>query len=137
MKTPAAPRSGALGFSMTPMIDVVFLLIIFFLVASHFSRQEVAVEVDLPHAQSGDDVKDDEIARLTLSIPQPGAWYIGQNEIQEENIEEILQMEKARRQGAYQLRIRCAKSIPYGEMEPILILAARLGIGDIQFAVVQ
>ena len=38
------------SLSITPLIDVVFLLIIFFLVASHFTNQENAVEVDLPKA---------------------------------------------------------------------------------------
>ena len=31
---------------MTPMIDVVFLLIIFFLVSSHLARQETQMELD-------------------------------------------------------------------------------------------
>ncbi|MCA9239631.1 MAG: biopolymer transporter ExbD [Planctomycetales bacterium] len=38
--------AGAL--SLTPLIDVVFLLLIFFLVASRFEQEERAMEVDLP-----------------------------------------------------------------------------------------
>jgi len=44
---------GSLGFNMTPMIDVVFLLIIFFLVSSHLAQQETQLELDLPEATSG------------------------------------------------------------------------------------
>ena len=38
---------------MTPMIDVVFQLLIFFLVASHLARQEVQLQLDLPDAGTG------------------------------------------------------------------------------------
>ncbi len=36
--------------SMTPLIDVVFLLLIFFLVASRFEQEERDMEVNLPRA---------------------------------------------------------------------------------------
>ena len=39
---------------MTPMIDVTFLLIIFFLVSSHLAQQELQVDLELPAAASGE-----------------------------------------------------------------------------------
>ena len=47
MRVPSNLRSGSLGFNMTPMIDVVFLLIIFFLVSSHLAKQEVQMPLPL------------------------------------------------------------------------------------------
>jgi biopolymer transport protein ExbD len=41
------------GFQMAPMIDVVFLLLVFFMVASIYSEWETKVGVDIPTAQSG------------------------------------------------------------------------------------
>ncbi len=38
---------------MTPMIDVTFLLIIFFLVSSHLAKQENFLKLDLPTAAAG------------------------------------------------------------------------------------
>ena len=40
-------------FSMAPMIDVVFQLLIFFMVSTTYSSEEKELEVDLPTAQSG------------------------------------------------------------------------------------
>ena len=40
MRIPARAISGDVGFNMTPMIDVVFQLIIFFLLSSHLAKQE-------------------------------------------------------------------------------------------------
>ncbi len=40
--------------SLTPLIDVVFLLLIFFLTATTFAREEVEMDLDLPEAASGE-----------------------------------------------------------------------------------
>ncbi|MBM4074764.1 MAG: biopolymer transporter ExbD, partial [Planctomycetes bacterium] len=40
MRLPSTQIQRGLTFNITPLIDVVFLLIIFFLVASHFIRNE-------------------------------------------------------------------------------------------------
>ncbi|HVW39642.1 MAG TPA: biopolymer transporter ExbD [Pirellulales bacterium] len=47
----AIKKSNALGrLNLTPMIDVVFLLLIFFLVATKFEEQERELDVVLPQA---------------------------------------------------------------------------------------
>lgn len=40
-------------FSMAPLIDVVFQLLIFFMVASSFHKPEQGLDVDLPRAEHG------------------------------------------------------------------------------------
>lgn len=41
------------AINLTPMIDVVFLLLIFFLAATTFAREEVELDLRLPQAKSG------------------------------------------------------------------------------------
>jgi biopolymer transport protein ExbD len=41
------------GINLTPMIDMVFLLLIFFLVATTFAKDEVQMDLRLPQARSG------------------------------------------------------------------------------------
>ncbi|MDO4583579.1 MAG: biopolymer transporter ExbD [Planctomycetia bacterium] len=135
MKTPI-PRTTALGFNMTPMIDVVFLLIIFFLVASHFSRQEQMVEVDLPQAESGVSIREEEKTYLTLSVLSTGTLFLGSREMELENLTTILTAEKERTGGNFQLRIRADRQTLYRTLQPILQAAAEAGIFNIQFAVI-
>ena len=134
MKTPRNRRT-TIGFNMTPMIDVVFLLIIFFLVASHFSRQENFVDVDLPQASTGENAQDDETQRLTLSIPKTGSIFVGSRELPDADVEALLRAEKARVPEGFQLRIRAGRKVPFQTIQPVLLMAARCGVYDIQFAV--
>lgn len=135
MKTPH-PRTTALGFNMTPMIDVVFLLIIFFLVASHFSRQEQMVEVDLPQAESGTSILEEERTYLTLSVLPAGKLFLGSREMEPGNLMAVLRAEKDRTGGNFQLRIRADRQTPYRTLQPILQAAAEVGIFNLQFAVI-
>lgn len=50
---PGEPDEG--GLSLTPLIDVVFMLLIFFLVATTFAREEVEMDLQLPEAATGDE----------------------------------------------------------------------------------
>ncbi len=50
MRVPLRRRRSDLGFNLTAMIDVVFNLIVFFLVASHFSQAQPDDPVNLPAA---------------------------------------------------------------------------------------
>ena len=68
MKVPTRKREHGLQFNVTPLIDVVFLLIIFFLVASHFVRAENQESVDLPKATQADDQADESLNRLVVTV---------------------------------------------------------------------
>ncbi|MDG2385319.1 MAG: biopolymer transporter ExbD [Pirellulaceae bacterium] len=71
------PKSTVLqSLSMTPLIDVVFLLLIFFLVATRFAEEERSMEVNLPTASESKPItmkpKD-----IELNIDQEGQYFLG------------------------------------------------------------
>lgn len=45
-------RREALGLDLTPIIDVVFILLIFFIVSSVFKKDELALILDLPSSSA-------------------------------------------------------------------------------------
>ena len=51
------PRPSARRISLTPLIDVVFLLLIFFMVSTTFTK-ESHLEIDLPQASEEATVQD-------------------------------------------------------------------------------
>ena len=77
MRTPALARRSRLEMNMTPMIDVVFLLIIFFLVSSHLAKQEVQAELSLPAADTGQEPQETGTRRLTINVvPESGEFLV-------------------------------------------------------------
>ena len=61
---------------LTPLIDVVFQLLIFFLLATTFADPERELEVDLPTAESGSRL-DDEPEELVLDVLEDGSVHHG------------------------------------------------------------
>lgn len=55
-------RRETLGIDMTPIIDVVFILLIFFIVTSVFKKNELALILDLPASNAKEkEISQDEI----------------------------------------------------------------------------
>ena len=53
MKFSRKDRSQEMGFQIAPMIDVIFLLLCFFVASQIFSQWEMEIDVKLPTAESG------------------------------------------------------------------------------------
>lgn len=137
MKLPNHVQSSGMRFNMTPMIDVVFLLIIFFLVSSHLARQETQVELALPAATSGDDVWDDSTPRVTLNVLADGSFLFGGRPLLMADLESRLGAAIGSLGEQTELRIRADREVPYRNVSPILSAASRSGIWRVTFAVIR
>ena len=136
MRIPNSDDGGRLSTNMTPMIDVVFLLIIFFLVSSHLARQESRLPLDLPAAGTHlDDLEPDNA--LTINIDASSRWMISGNQVDEARLAEILAAHRGKHGQDAAVRIRTEQTIPYGRVEPILRLSAEAGLWNATFAVHQ
>ena len=66
--------------NLTPLIDVVFLLLIFFMVSTTFTR-ETQLKLDLPQAASGEQVDSAEAQQIELIISATGDIAINQKSL--------------------------------------------------------
>ena len=123
--------------NLTPMIDVVFLLIIFFMVSYNMTQQDNAIAVDLPEAETGTLPQEQQMKQLTVSIPSPGTFYAGTELVGLERLRHM--MTEARKDWGEEteIRIRTNKDVPQGEIKPILRMAAESGIVHVSFAVME
>jgi biopolymer transport protein ExbD len=124
--------------SMTPMIDVVFLLIIFFLVASYFVRSEQSREVVLPEASGARRDTDESLPHVTVTVESDGTYSVGGQPLTAAQIERQLQdlAEASAADGrSSQLRIRADQQADYREIRQLIELAAAQQIRSIRFAV--
>ena len=130
-------RRASVAFNMTPMIDVVFLLIIFFLVSSHLAQRENRIPVELPQAVSGQDDMVQPNRRVTLTIEKDGATWLGGHPIGPSELRSRLHDQRLQLGDDLEVRIRCDRSVPYRQVEPVLNAAADASIWNVTFAVLQ
>ncbi len=77
------------GINLTPMIDMVFLLLIFFLAATTFASEEVALDLRLPQAKSGQSGKNER--PLIVNVLADGRLDVDGREVTFEALRQKLQ----------------------------------------------
>lgn len=70
-------RREILSPDLTPLIDVVFLLLIFFMVSSVFKKQELSLDLTLPEAQSGKSSSTTQKKNITIELNGETIAYQG------------------------------------------------------------
>jgi biopolymer transport protein ExbD len=135
MRVPSHMTTTGVGFNMTPMIDVVFQLIIFFLLSSHLAKQETHLELPLPIAASGQAAAADDRPRLTVNVLADGTLLVGGRTIEPPDLAALLLERKNEHGDALEVRIRSDRSVPYQFVEPILLACTQVGLWKISFAV--
>lgn len=136
MRVPRYADRGSVAFNMTPMIDVTFLLIVFFLVSSHMAQQEVDIELDLPAAASGQQTPE-ETRRLVINVLAEGRLLIAGEAVPPDELDRLIEFEHGKADRDLEVRIRSDRDVPYRFVEPILLAAARAGVWKVTFAVVR
>jgi biopolymer transport protein ExbD len=125
-----------IGFNMTPMIDVVFLLIIFFMVVSQVVSSEMEL-MNLPHPFRSQAVELTSREKLTLSLVGNGAGGIsrikvGGNPVHSDASLLQLLVESGRsakaRRAELQIVLRADKDIQFRHVRRVMGVIAESGL---------
>jgi biopolymer transport protein ExbD len=135
MRVPSTIGRSDIGINLTPMIDVVFQLIIFFLVSSHLVKQEAQMALPLPVADSGQEPADEAGKRLTLNVLSDGSLLLAGRRVRTEELPSRLSEVAAQQPGPLEIRIRADRTVPYRFVDPVLTACARAGLWDVKFSV--
>ena len=126
-----SPARDDVEIDMSPMIDLVFLLLIFFMVASVVARPD-KVEVLLP-ASDAAKIPDDIKGRMMLSLDQSGDIYVGSTPV---SIDELKACVTAELDDNPNLRIliRADERVEYGVCKELMIACGEVGATDLIYA---
>lgn len=121
----APPRAR---FEMTPLMDVVFLLIVFFLYAIVRMHVASAVRVELPEAAAASDAPRDV---AVLSLAEDGGVFVG-NEPAADDADAVARLAAAG-EGPRPVMLRCDKAVPVGRALEMLSRLEEAGFRDVAF----
>lgn len=129
MKVKMPTREDA-EVDMAPMIDLVFLLLIFFMVASVVTVKKVDVEIPTSkHAKVPEDIKD----RMMISIDANGNYYAGMVEIELEDLRELVS-EELEINPDLRILIRADGRVEYEVCKKLMIACGDVGATDLIYA---
>ena len=80
-------RRASSILNLTPLIDIVFLLLVFFMLTSHFIEDQ-AIDITLPRATSGSEALDK--AFVEVIVDSQGEFLVNGRTVRLERLEETL-----------------------------------------------
>ena len=83
-------QNNAPGFQIAPMVDIVFLLLIFFLVTWNFSRSETELDVKVPKAREGKETRR-AVGEVILNVKANGTVVMNRRQMNSSELQETLQ----------------------------------------------
>ena len=113
--------------NLTPLIDIVFLLLIFFMLTSHFVRED-ALDIQLPEAESGRLF--DEKKSIEIVIDAKGRWLYKNEILDAEKLGQVLQKDLSQRVDK-RVRIRGDKTSDLGSTVSLLDIAREAGAAGV------
>lgn len=133
MKIHAKRNDDEVAVDMSPMIDLVFLLLIFFLVASAVIKVE-KVPIEVPDAVYAK-VPEDETGRFAITVNTDGDLFIGPAS-EQVTLEELTDRMRSEVEADPEIRIviRADRTVKYGTNEKIMEACAEAGANDLIFA---
>lgn len=120
------------GVRMAPLINVVFLLLVFFLVATTFYESEKDITIRLAQATDGDE-RERNLDLLIINIGESGVVVINERIYDADALETLL-AESLQRNPTLATIIRCDHRARHADFVKVLNLCERTGARQISVA---
>lgn len=122
------------SFNFTAMMDVMFILLIFFITTSIFSELESEVGIQLPSAEASE-TKQRTRTKIIINIDANGEISVNNRVFTLQKLEETLSL--LSEEGATSVAIRADAETPHGRTIDVLDAAAKADITDIGFVTLK
>jgi biopolymer transport protein ExbD len=120
-------KKNPLMMDVTPLVDVVFLLLIFFMVTTTFSAEK-GIKLDLPKAKTAKkfsaDLKDKDIRVI---VDDKGQYYIDGNLISQEQLPSAL-LTASRNKKDMLVHVQADKNSSHGSIVHLMDTARRMNL---------
>ncbi len=118
------------SMQLTPLIDVVFLLLIFFMVSTAFVDFTKQLDIELPEAKAG--AVSTETKVFTIEVNSLGEVFIDGKSVTMKEIPEEIAVRRGEKRSVI---IRADKKVHYGLAVEIMGICKDSGVNDIGLAI--
>ena len=116
---------------LTPLVDVVFLLLIFFMVSTAFVDFPRQMDISLPASKSAQ--PETEPSKIEVEMNSAKQIFLNGKEVTVSELEKVLTDIQGKDKA--QALIRADKNLPYGDVVQVMGILQAEGILDISFAI--
>lgn len=116
------------SLDMTPMIDTVFNLLIFFLVATTFHQFEREMRIALPAAKAGGPISV-VLRELVINVDKQGQMIVAGRRVTSDELRTIV-TEAANANGEQKVTVRGDRNTAYGQVVAVLDICKAAGIRE-------
>ena len=120
-----------MGLEMTPMIDIVFLLMIFFLVASKLDEADRSIDVVLPQASAAKPLTS-QPREFVINIDRAGNYFAGARPVRLEELTDLLVQSAADNPQRQTVILRADEETAHKFVVAAMDACVRAGIDDYQ-----
>ncbi len=137
MKLTRTRRKSGTKFYMTPLIDIVLLLIIFSMVVPHLAKLR-AEELDLPEARRGIDPAAEGDGRIVVNVMPGGELVVLGSQLSQSRLDKLLASQVERLgPGGVSVVIRGDRRTPWPPVAKLMRLCGARGIRRVKVAVMD
>ncbi len=122
-------------FQMAPMIDIIFLLLIFFMVISTFQQLEEVGAVNLPVADESQ-TKKSSYGEVVINVLEDGTIVLNQGVYTLDQLYSVLSEQTASFEKA-KITIRGDENVPHSWIMGVMRVCAASNLWDVSFATFQ
>lgn len=121
--------------NLTPLIDVVFLLLIFFMLATTFLDPEKEIDIELPIAEAGEnqDTPNDEII---INVHRDGSISISGQTVAEQDLQRVLRQAAVRNPDT-QVTIRGDRLVHHEDIVRVMGAAGSAGLTQLSVGTID
>ena len=119
----------SLGVSIAPLIDIVFLLLIFFMLTSHF---DIISGIDIKLPDISERGSDQSVDTMTVSLDKTGNCYLQKKKVTLKDL--YLMIEELAKEKKINLILNADRDVTHGHVVRIMDLAKKAGINSIVIA---
>ena len=109
--------------NVTPLVDVMLVLLIIFMVTAPLLEQ--GVKVDLPQTKAAH--MDSKEKKLVLTLTADGHAFIGKTEVKREDLPVVLRT-NAKLKRDRELYLHADQKLPYGEVVKVMAIVKEAGV---------